>query len=183
MVDNPSKHSRSSSSVSATSFPPWRQIRELQTANKQLKLQMESAKSESFHSSERRLSSEVVSHADSGSIDTTKVNARLKEVFKEKIAQYREAVYLLTGYRIDLLTVDSIPRAQTRLRLRSMYGERPEDAIEFMWRDQVTLELLDSPFVSDHLDQRFLRYLQASKSVPAFLASVTLDLQEKQTLA
>ena len=182
MVENPNKTLRSSNNQ-VISFPPWRQIRELQKTISLLKQQIDSAKSESIILPDRRYSSEAIGSSDSGSIDTTKVNARLKEVFKEKIAQYREAVYLLTGYRIDLLTVDTVPRAQTRLRLRSMYAERPDDAIEFMWRDLVTLELLDSPFVSDHLDQKYLSYLQASKSVPAFLASVTLDLQEKQTIA
>lgn len=181
MTENPSKKCEPLSDT-AISFPPWRQIRELRKTNNQLKLKLENETSSCVLSTERRYSSEVIGNTDNGSIDTTKINARLKEVFKEKIAQYREAVYLLTGYRIDLLTVDSVPRAQTRLRLRSMYAERPDDAIEFMWRDLVTLELLDSPFVSDYLDQKYLRYLQTSKSVPAFLASVTLDLQEKQTL-
>lgn len=159
------------------SFPPWHQVRHLKGMNNHLKLQLDKLKS-----SERRDSSEVVSHHEIGnSIDTTKINARLKEVFKEKIAQYREAVYLLTGYRIDLTTSDGVPRAQTKLRLRSMYAERPDDVIEFLWRDSVSLELLDSSFIRDHMDQKCLDYLRISNSVPGFLAAISLDLLEKQT--
>ena len=33
-------------------------------------------------------------------IDNNKMNARLKEMFKERITAFREAVYLLTGYKV-----------------------------------------------------------------------------------
>ena len=36
--------------------------------------------------------------------DANKLNLRLKELFKERVAQFREAVYLLTGYKVHYFT-------------------------------------------------------------------------------
>ena len=33
--------------------------------------------------------------------DSNKLNQRLKEMFKERIKSFREAVYLLTGYKVN----------------------------------------------------------------------------------
>ncbi len=35
-----------------------------------------------------------------GVVDPNKMNQRLKEIFKEKISTFREAVYLLTGFKV-----------------------------------------------------------------------------------
>jgi hypothetical protein len=45
---------------------------------------------------------------NSGGVDSQKMNQRLKEVFREKIAEYREAVYLLFGYKVDTNVVSYI---------------------------------------------------------------------------
>lgn len=37
-----------------------------------------------------------------GGVDSQKMNQRLKEAFREKIAEYREAVYLLFGYKVTI---------------------------------------------------------------------------------
>lgn len=68
--------------------------------------------------------------------DTNKLNQRLKEMFKERITSFREAVYLLTGYKVDLYTTDAPGDNNTveesrRLRLRSMYAESPDDSLLF----------------------------------------------------
>jgi hypothetical protein len=34
-------------------------------------------------------------------LDSSKMNQRLKEMFKERITSFREAVYLLTGFRVS----------------------------------------------------------------------------------
>mmetsp|Transcript_9713 Transcript_9713/g.16242 ORF Transcript_9713/g.16242 Transcript_9713/m.16242 type:complete len:209 (+) Transcript_9713:53-679(+) len=112
--------------------------------------------------------------------DSNKLNQRLKEMFKDRITSFREGVYLLTGFKIDLYAAeannsDSLPR----LRLRSMYAEKPEDCLMFQLRGDAP-ELLDTEFAST-LDPRLLTYLTTSNSVPAFLASVTLELFENQT--
>jgi mitotic spindle assembly checkpoint protein MAD1 len=63
--------------------------------------------------------------------DSSKLNQRLKEMFRERITCFREAVYLLTGYKIDLYSASSNEGGHTRLRLRSMYAEDPDDSLVF----------------------------------------------------
>jgi hypothetical protein len=48
--------------------------------------------------------SEAVTGSSSTAVSTTdsnKLNQRLKEMFKERITSFREAVYLLTGYKVQ----------------------------------------------------------------------------------
>ena len=75
-------------------------------------------------------------------IDTSKLHQRLKEAFKERVTAFREAVYLLTGYKVDLLPGSEGGNgvaASSKLRLRSMYAESPEDFLLFQvseWVDE-----------------------------------------------
>lgn len=52
------------------------------------------------------------------------------QVFKERIAAFREAVYLLTGYKVDMnsnsAATGSDGSRHPQLRLRSMYAEAEE---------------------------------------------------------
>ncbi|RHY30601.1 hypothetical protein DYB32_004202 [Aphanomyces invadans] len=100
-----------------------------------------------------------------------KMNQRLKEVFREQIAKYRDAVYQCTGYKVDL--------KYPELLLRSIYAENEGDEIKFQFNNG-ELELLETPFVAG-LDQRNMAYLTICNSIPAFLSGVTLALFEKQT--
>jgi hypothetical protein len=65
-------------------------------------------------------------------------------MFKECITSFREAVYLLTGFKVDLYNgSDQGPGpdmsqiqgsgsgGEKRLRLRSMFAESPEDSLLF----------------------------------------------------
>ncbi|PFX26935.1 Mitotic spindle assembly checkpoint protein MAD1 [Stylophora pistillata] len=61
-------------------------------------------------------------------------NQRLKEVFKKKIQEFREACYALTGYKIDVIR-------DNQYRLQSMYAERSSDDLLFEDEDdEVTVE-------------------------------------------
>ena len=51
-------------------------------------------------------------------------NKRLKEVFAQKIQEFREACYSLTGYRIDVVQ-------DQQYKLKSMYAERSSDCLLF----------------------------------------------------
>lgn len=115
------------------------------------------------------------------STDSSKLNMRLKEMFRERITSFREAVYLLTGFKVDLLFTNEAGGGGTlpRLRLRSMYAESPEDSLLFQWRGEV-LELMQTPF-AERLDHRLLEHLRRCNSVPCFLSSITMELFESQT--
>lgn len=109
--------------------------------------------------------------------DSSKMNTRLKEFFRERINQFREGVYLLTGYKIDLIAAEGGGPAQ--LRVRSVYAEHPDDALLFQWQEG-QLQLLDSPFVQ-LLDPHTLDGLRRTKSVPVFMAAVCMELFDSQT--
>ena len=130
-------------------------------------------------------------------VDSSKLNLRLKETFREHMSWFREAVYLLTGYKVDMMTAGvgaagasgaggASGGAGGQLRLRSMFAEREDDALLFAWSPpkspgaRGTLELLETPYAA-RLDRKIFAYLTTCNSVPAFLSSVTLDLFEKQT--
>ncbi|KAJ1426629.1 mitotic checkpoint protein-domain-containing protein [Ochromonadaceae sp. CCMP2298] len=113
-------------------------------------------------------------------VDSAKLNLRLKELFKERISSFREAVYLLTGFRMDLYAADpGVPDSLPRLRLRSMFAEKPEDCLLFQLRGDAP-ELMDTQFAAT-LDPRLLDQLRTSNSVPLFLATVTQEMFEAQT--
>ncbi|CAM9364517.1 unnamed protein product [Chrysoparadoxa australica] len=108
-----------------------------------------------------------------GEVDKDKINTRLKEMFKERIKFFREAVYLLTGFKIDMTT----DREHPQLRLRSMFAENEEDHLLFRWGDD-GLELMETPFAA-MLDRKIFTYLSTCNSIPAFLSNLTLELFEK----
>ena len=115
-------------------------------------------------------------NVDVGSMDAKKQYERLKALFKEQTKAFKEAVYLLTGYKIDM-TQDKHPQ----LRIRSMFAEREGDHLLFRWQPESGgLEMLETDFCR-RLDKDMFGYLQKCNSVPAFLATISLDLFEKQT--
>ncbi|KDO29089.1 hypothetical protein SPRG_06144 [Saprolegnia parasitica CBS 223.65] len=100
------------------------------------------------------------------------LNQRLKEVFRDQINKYRDAVYRVTGYKIDL--------KKNELSLRSMYAENEGDEIKFRLVDEENMALLETDFCAS-LDPKYLGYLSHCNSPPAFVSTVTLNLFEKQT--
>jgi hypothetical protein len=68
------------------------------------------------------LASTSIAVGPAASADSNKLNQRLKEMFKERITSFREAVYLLTGYKVDLYAADTTLGGHARLRLRSGLG-------------------------------------------------------------
>jgi len=109
--------------------------------------------------------------------DPNKRTERLKKIFKETSHAFREAVYLLTGYKVDMFDKGG----QQQLRLRSMFAELPGDELIFQCEGS-NLALIETPFCK-RIDENTFAYLQRCNSVPAFLSTLTLDLFSKQTLA
>ncbi|KAJ0411674.1 hypothetical protein ATCC90586_002058 [Pythium insidiosum] len=104
------------------------------------------------------------------------LNQRLKEVFREQTQQYREAVFQLTGFKIDLKKSSGVEI----LRLRSMYADHDDDELLVRMEPNGALELLETDFCGQ-INQRVFAYLTTCRSFPAFLATLTLHLFEKQT--
>ena len=117
-------------------------------------------------------------------LDSTKLNLRLKELFKDRITTFREAVYLLTGWKIDMIFENGSKdgaASKPQLRLRSMYAESPEDSLLFQWTEENKLNLVETPFARK-MDPKLLQSLQTLNSVPIFLGAVASDLFELQTV-
>ena len=119
-------------------------------------------------------SNSTSSGGGSGHLDLNKLNLPMKEMFREQIKSYRDAVYMLTGYKVDLINGND----KRQLRLKSMYADASEDSILFQYVDNgIDLDLLETPFAQRISPQQF-EYLNSCNSIPAFLSAVTLELFE-----
>jgi Mitotic checkpoint protein len=113
-----------------------------------------------------------------------KLNQRLKENFKEQIATFREGVYLMTGFKVDMLTTTERPT----FRLRSVFAEQEEDHLLLQWPvnktkdDATSLDILNTDLAKLLATTPSYDYMTKFHSLPAFLASVQLNLFEKQTV-
>lgn len=101
-------------------------------------------------------------------------NQRLKEVFQNKIQEFRTVCYVLTGYQIDITT-------GTQYRLTSVYAEHMDDSLLFKKGSNGSMQLMETEF-SKTLGEMVALHLHHQKSIPAFLSAVTLDLFSKQTI-
>ncbi len=135
------------------------------------------------------LASAVKIKSTAPSADSNKLNQRLKEMFRDRIQTFREGVYLLTGWKVDLIydndsssSGNSSSSKRPKLRMRSMYAETPDDSLLFQWcgASGDRLDLLDTDFARK-LDPLVLQNLTQYNSVPQFLSAVTNELFESQT--
>lgn len=100
---------------------------------------------------------------------------RFYQVFREKVKEFRESCYMLTGYKIEMKQINN----HNGFLLRSMYAEKEEDVLEF-YDTGTKLQVMETDFCK-RLDKNILMYLEKFNSIPAFLSEVTLDLFNKQT--
>jgi DNA repair exonuclease SbcCD ATPase subunit len=114
--------------------------------------------------------------------DPDKLNQRLKQNFKEQIALFREGVYLMTGFKVDMLPGTDKPT----FRVRSMFAEREEDHLMLKWpkggETIKSLDILGTELANVLAASPCYEYMTKFHSLPAFLASVQLSLFEKQTV-
>lgn len=151
-----------------------------------LKLQLEAAQdSKASKSPSVGTTTPASSRGSMGSagtdVDVQKMHTRLKERFRMQIALFREGVYLLTGFKIDMIEADS---DSPKFRVRSVYGEREGDHLMFRWpKKKQTLEIMGTEMAQLLMSERSpcSVYIRQFNSFPAFLASVTMQLFEQQT--
>lgn len=114
---------QSSSSDRAPSSIPMEEVRHLRKQNRELREEVSRLKTEegSASSAEESTLEGHLSLAKGGSgsqsfvatsstMDSAKLNQRLKEMFKERITCFREAVYLLTGYKVERKGLSLFPQ-------------------------------------------------------------------------
>ncbi|KAI8512316.1 Mitotic spindle assembly checkpoint protein MAD1 [Branchiostoma belcheri] len=104
-------------------------------------------------------------------------NTRLKEVFQQKIHEFRQACYMLLGYKVDVVK-------DNNYKLMSMYAERQEDCLMFQMVPGGELQLLETEFSNSQAVMMMVDlHLKTQHSIPAFLSALTLDLFSQQTIA
>lgn len=120
-------------------------------------------------------------------VNPEKLNQRLKEHFKEQIALFREGVYLMTGFKIDMLPDSNDKKKKPKFRLRSVFAEQEEDHLMLQWPQTegpvASLDILDTEFAKILAKTPSYAYMTTTHSLPAFLASVQLSLFDKQTVS
>ncbi|PKK76103.1 MAD-domain-containing protein [Rhizophagus irregularis] len=111
--------------------------------------------------------------------DKEKRMTRLKEVWKAKAQEYREAVYSLLGYKVEFLE-------NGRVRLTSMYSEQDDHSLVFTSDEDNlgTMQLVDggnTEYIKS-LDNLIKYWVVERGSIPCFLSSLTMDLIGKTAL-
>ncbi|KAL0238045.1 hypothetical protein GEMRC1_012519 [Eukaryota sp. GEM-RC1] len=98
---------------------------------------------------------------------------RLKTVFHQHVRHYREAVTAITGWQVDL--------SGDLFTVRSLYSEDSNDYFAFESPEESVYLLVETEVLSK-INPDLVSYLQKFRSIPGFLAQVTMDLLNKQTL-
>ena len=98
----------------------------------------------------------------------------IKRKFRQKISEFRMAVYWVFGWRFDA-EAETGPKKR-RYRLRSMYST-DGDVLMLEVGETGSLELLQSDFGEQVMNGPAGELLRESGSIPAFLSQVILDLR------
>lgn len=136
------------------------------------------------YSSLERLQNEI-QQLNNTIADQTKRTERLKQVFSKKSLEFREAVYSLLGYKVDLLP-------NKKIRATSMFSTNPEDESFVFIPDPKSLKasngaiklisVEDGPLTNEY-DNLVTFWIKERKDIPCFLSAVNLELYDKTTKA
>lgn len=97
---------------------------------------------------------------------------RLTETYKQATKDYREGVYILTGYKIDMPQMN-------QFSVMSQYAETPNDYLQFQ-HERGAMELLDTSYARS-LRELTEQHLKQS-GIPVFLSALTMELYSRQTV-
>ncbi|RZF39500.1 hypothetical protein LSTR_LSTR001021 [Laodelphax striatellus] len=101
-------------------------------------------------------------------------NQKLCEMFKMTGQEFRDAINMLLGYKVDAL-------ANKMYRLTNVYSDAPDQHLLFKLSQSGDMELLETPF-SNTLGDLIDQHLYQENSIPTFLSSITLLLFQRHTL-
>lgn len=152
---------------------------QLKEENKRLSTRLELIESGSFQDISRIVQEEINYKNEIESLKAKLSNAEEQHqkilIESKKISkEFREIVYKLTGYKMDIVS-------QKVYKLSNIYAEDERDFLLFTKNDQGTIQLLEN-FYSEQLTELIQVYLNQFDSLPAFLASLTLNLFKHRTV-
>ena len=117
-------------------------------------------------------------------LEAQKISDRLTGQFRNQIALFREGVFLLTGFKVDMFT----DKGRPRFTVRSAFAEKESDELNFLWPElkdgesAMSLDMLDTEMARALSNEPCFDYLNRCKSLPAFMASMCLTLFDRQTV-
>ena len=128
--------------------------------------------SQRLHQLESSLQAANATLAEQRAADAKRYD-RLKSVFAERVQQFREGCFRLTGYKVEVLS--------GQWRLKPIYAEQETDVLLFS-REEATgkFSLMETELVKKMGDE-VLAVLTRWQSIPAFLATVIMELCSRQT--
>jgi hypothetical protein len=111
--------------------------------------------------------------SDHSQTDPWKLVQRTREAARTKILEVVESIYYLFGWRMRI--------AGATYSLESLYAEHADDKIQFQRNAQGGFELIATEYVQRALRTEIDTLLRKMDSIPAFLATVQLQLFEQST--
>ncbi|KAG0587308.1 hypothetical protein KC19_2G155100 [Ceratodon purpureus] len=114
-----------------------------------------------------------------------KREVRYRQIFADKISLFREACYLLFGYKVQMHEEkDSLTQMPvTVFTLQSIYASSDDDKLLFQLI-QGRMDMLATDFTtSPEISRQVTTFLKNFKSIPAFMANLTMELFNKTTLS
>jgi len=109
-----------------------------------------------------------------------KKESRLKSAFQERISAFRDACYLIFGYRIDM-TADTVGnKSSTTFMLKPMHVAEDSSYLAFKYAKSGQVEHVPTPY-SESLQREVDMFIGRYKSIPAFTSNLTMDIFQTQT--
>jgi len=114
---------------------------------------------------------------------------RLQEVFKERIAAFREACYVLFGYRVEMTSEPGGGGAEggaepaVVFSLRPRHSDTARSTLTFRFKPPYKprdMEMIPSDFSRRHQTE-VDTFVGRFKSISAFTANLTMELFQQQT--
>ncbi|KDD76709.1 hypothetical protein H632_c131p0, partial [Helicosporidium sp. ATCC 50920] len=106
---------------------------------------------------------------------------RLRSAFARHSALFRQVVYLVFGFRVDM-AVEGGGGSRAEVRLKPHLAADAADELRFRV-EGAGVELLPTPYSERELRLEQETFLKKFGSVPAFTANLTMELFQRQTRA
>jgi mitotic spindle assembly checkpoint protein MAD1 len=106
---------------------------------------------------------------------------RLQQVFNKQITLFREAVYILFGYRVEMATDPGARDFKAQFVLRLQHAEGAGQQLVFRLLRDGRMVLVPTDFSSSQLAREVETFIDRFKSIPAFTANLTMEYFQKQT--
>eukprot|EP00245_Coleochaete_scutata_P006978 TRINITY_DN21885_c0_g1_i1.p1 TRINITY_DN21885_c0_g1~~TRINITY_DN21885_c0_g1_i1.p1 ORF type:complete len:127 (-),score=36.99 TRINITY_DN21885_c0_g1_i1:127-468(-) len=113
------------------------------------------------------------------------METRYKKVFHAKITLFREACYLLFGYKLDMTEAqDEKGILVTTFSLRSQFATNESQSLQFQYVNSKNIELLRNDYsASPEVEPMVRMFLTKFQCIPALTANLTMQLFNNCTMS